>query len=199
MEATGKVLHIARKMPAARRRQVAPNSVIGMLIFVVAETMFFGGLISAHTIIRSTSLSGWPPPGQPRLPIKETLINTLALVASGIVLRYAHRAYRASMQLAKRPLLVAMLLGAFFVVFQGAEWVALLKEGLTLTSSTHGGFFYLIIGAHASHAIVALGVLLWAYLRLLRGELLLSHLVTAEIFWYFVVGLWPILYWRVYL
>jgi heme/copper-type cytochrome/quinol oxidase subunit 3 len=85
------------------------------------------------------------------------------------------------------------------VLFQGAEWVALLKEGLTLTSSTHGGFFYLIIGAHALHVIAGLSILLWAYLRALRGDLLLSQLVTVEIFWYFVVGLWPILYWRVYL
>lgn len=199
MEATGKVLHLARKMPAARRRQVAPNSVIGMLIFVVAEVMFFGGLISAHTIVRSTTLSGWPPPGQPRLPIYETLINTLALLASGFVLRHAHRRYESNPALAKRPMLIAMLLGAFFVAFQGAEWVALLREGLTLTSSTHGGFFYLIIGAHALHAVAGLSVLLWAYLRLTRGDLLHSQIVTVEIFWYFVVGLWPILYWRVYL
>jgi len=37
---TAKVLHIARKMPAARRRQLAPNGVIGMIIFVFAEIMF---------------------------------------------------------------------------------------------------------------------------------------------------------------
>ena len=199
VEATGKILHLSRKMPAARRRQVAPNSVIGILIFVVAELMFFGGLISAHTIVKSSALGGWPPPGQPRLPASETLINTAALIASGFVLYYARRRYEQSAPLARRPLLIAMLLGAFFVVFQGVEWAALLREGLTLTSSTHGGFFYLIIGLHAAHAIVALLVLLWAYLRLVRNDLVLSQLVTVEIFWYFVVGLWPILYWRVYL
>src|SRR5262245_12119522 len=199
VEATGKILHISRKMPAARRRQVAPNSVIGILIFVVAELMFFGGLISAHTIVKSSALAGWPPPGQPRLPASETLINTAAPIISGFVLYYARRRYLQSAPLARTPLLIAMLLGAVFVVFQGVEWAALLREGLTLTSSTHGGFFYLIIGLHALHAVVALLVLLWAYLRLLRNDLVLSQLVTVEIFWYFVVGLWPILYWRVYL
>jgi cytochrome c oxidase subunit 3 len=198
MEATGKILHLSRKMPAARRRQVAPNSVIGILIFVIAELMFFGGLISAHTIVKSSALSGWPPPGQPRLPVYETLINTAALIASGFVLYYARRRYGQSAALARRPLLIAMLLGAFFVVFQGVEWAGLLREGLTLTSSTHGGFFYLIIGLHALHAGAALLVLLWAYSRLVRNDLVLSQLVTVEIFWYFVVGLWPILYWRVY-
>jgi cytochrome c oxidase subunit 3 len=198
MEATGKVLPISRKMPAARRRQVAPNGVIGMLILVIAEVMFFAGLISAHTIVKVSALSGWPPPGQPRLPVAETMINTAALIVSGFMLYFAHRRYLRNPELAKRPMLIAILLGAFFVVFQGVEWAGLLREGLTLSSGPHGGFFYLIIGTHALHAVVAVLVLLWAYVRLLRRDLVLTQLLTVEIFWYFVVGLWPILYWRVY-
>jgi cytochrome c oxidase subunit III len=198
VEATSKVLHLSRKMPAARRRQVAPNGVIGMLIFVVAETMFFGGLISAHTIVKNSALAGWPPPGQPRLPVAETMINTAALIASGLLLYYARRRYRLAPASARLPLLAVLLLGAFFVVFQGVEWTALLREGLTLTSSTHGGFFYLLIGMHALHAVIALIVLAWAYARLLRNDLVPTQLATVEIFWYFVVALWPILYWRVY-
>jgi cytochrome c oxidase subunit III len=196
MDATGKILHL--KMPAARRRQIAPNSVIGMMIFVITEVMFFSGLISAHSIVRTTALGAWPPPGQPRLPIEETLVNTLALIASGLVLYRAHRAYGSNLRAARRSLLIAMLLGAFFVLFQGAEWAALLHQGLTLTSSTHGGFFYLIIGTHALHAMVGLMALVWCYRQLVVGNLLRSQLLTVEIFWYFVVALWPILYWRVY-
>jgi heme/copper-type cytochrome/quinol oxidase subunit 3 len=196
---TGKVLHISRKMPAARRRQIAPNGVIGMLIVVVAETMFFAGLISAHTVIKTTALDGWPPPGDARLPIEETLINTAALIASGLMMFVAHRRFSQRAAAALWPMLASLLLGAFFVVFQGMEWVALLREGLTLTSSTHGAFFYLIIGSHGLHALVGVAVLMWAYFRLRRGNLVMSELMTVEIFWYFVVALWPILYWRVYL
>jgi cytochrome c oxidase subunit III len=196
MDATGKILHL--KMPAARRRQIAPNSVIGMMIFVITEVMFFSGLISAHSIVRTTALGAWPPPGQPRLPIEETLVNTLALIASGLLLYRAHRAYGNDLRVVRRSLLIAMVLGGFFVLFQGAEWAALLHEGLTLTSSTHSGFFYLIIGTHALHAMAGLAALIWCYRQLVRGDLLRSQLVTVEIFWYFVVGLWPILYWRVY-
>jgi len=199
MEATGAVLNLSRKLSAARRRQLAPNGVIGILIFVVTEMMFFSGLVSAHAIVKTTALGGWPPPGQPRLPVRETLINTVALIVSGIVLAYAQRVYSRSPRAARTPMAIAILLGAFFVVFQGVEWVALLREGLTITSSTHGGFFYLIIGTHGLHAIAGLIALLWAFAKLMRGELLSSELVTAEIFWLFVVGLWPVLYWRVYL
>ena len=38
-----------------RRRQVMPNGALGMLAFVVAETMMFLGLISAFTIARATA------------------------------------------------------------------------------------------------------------------------------------------------
>lgn len=199
MEAAAKVLHLSRKMPAARRRQVAPNGVLGMLIFVVAETMFFGGLISAHAIVKAGALRGWPPPGQPRLPVEETLINTAALIASGVLLYVAQRAFAGSPRKARVPMLLSMLLGAAFVVLQGVEWVAMLRQGLTMTSSTHGAFFYLLIGAHALHVVGGLAVLIWAYVRLMRGLLVGTQLAAVQILWYFVVALWPILYWRVYL
>jgi len=187
-----------RVVAETRREPVIANSVLGMLIFVASETMFFAGLISAFTIVRSGAMV-WPPPGQPRLPIEETAVNTAALLASGVLLMFARRAFGKDRSRASRPLLAAIGLGAFFVVFQGVEWVALLREGLTLTSSTQGSFFYLIVGIHALHAVVALALLIRAWLRLRRGWLASSQLAAAEVFWYFVVGLWPILYLRVYL
>jgi heme/copper-type cytochrome/quinol oxidase subunit 3 len=180
------------------RTQLLPNGVMGMLIFVGTEAMLFGGLVSAFTIMRASALL-WPPPGQPRLPVGETAINTLVLLASGIALFVAGRRYRRNAPTARVPLLVAMLLGAFFVLAQGREWVQLLGQGLTLTSSALGSFFYLIVGMHALHAMVALGVLAYAWNRLRRGFLPVGVMGAAEVFWYFVVGVWPFLYWRVYL
>jgi heme/copper-type cytochrome/quinol oxidase subunit 3 len=191
---TGKVLRLP-----TRNAPVAPNGVIAMVIFVIAEMMFFAGLISAFTIVRTTALAGWPPPGQPRLPVEETLINSGALVVSAAVLYFAQRRFRRDPSTAKFPLLSAMALGAFFVVFQGFEWVAMLRQGLTMQSSTHGAFFYLIVGTHGLHAVAALIALAYVYLRLVRNSLSQAAFWTAQIFWYFVVGLWPLLYWRVYL
>lgn len=180
------------------RSPVIPNGVLGMTLFVAAETMMFGGLISAFTIIRSSSLQ-WPPLGQPRLPFAETAVNTAALLLSGVFLFLAQRAYTRDRARALRPLGISLLLGAFFVLFQGAEWVALIREGVTITSSTMGSFFYLIVGMHALHAVAALGLLGHTWLRLRQGWLVQSQLAAAQVFWYFVVGLWPILYLVVYL
>ena len=187
-----------RVVAETRREPVIPNGVLGMLIFVVAECMLFAGLISAFTIIRSGAVI-WPPPDQPRLPLEETALNTLALLASGVLLYVARRRYQIDRESARTPLLLSMLLGAFFVAFQGAEWVALIGQGLTLTSSPLGGFFYLIVGIHGLHAVAALAVLAYTWNRMRRGWLAHSQLAAAEVFWYFVVGVWPILYLVVYL
>lgn len=179
------------------RTPLIGNGAMAMLIFTFTELMVFSALISAFTIIRAAALA-WPPPGQPRLPLEETAINTAALLASGVVMTYAHSRFRRNPRSARAPLLVAIALGGFFVVFQGAEWVALLSQGLTLTSSILGSFFYLIIGLHGLHAIAALGVLIYAWYGLQRGWLGGSRLYVGEIFWYFVVLVWPLVYLRVY-
>jgi cytochrome c oxidase subunit 3 len=182
----------------ADSREVVPSAVLGMLVLVACESMFFAGLVSAFTIVKSTAVV-WPPVGQPRLPFEQTAINTAALLASAMVLRVAARRYKDDPWAAERPFLATMLLGIAFVVLQGREWVALLAQGLTLTSSTLGSFFYLIVGAHGLHAIVGIVLLMYAWWRLRRGQLSDAAFLAIQIFWYFVVGLWPILYWRVYL
>jgi heme/copper-type cytochrome/quinol oxidase subunit 3 len=177
---------------------ILPSAVLGTLIFVLTEIMLFAGMISAFMIVRGGAVE-WPPPGQPRLPLEATAVNTAALLASGLLIWLAGRAYRGDRAQAGRPFAVGLALGAFFVVFQGFEWARLLGQGLTLTSSTHGSFFYLIVGTHALHAIVALGILAWAFGLHRRRELRPSTFTAARIFWYFVVGVWPVLYMRVYL
>jgi heme/copper-type cytochrome/quinol oxidase subunit 3 len=173
---------------------------MGMLLFVFTEVMLFSGLISAHTIVKSRSAGQmWPPFGQPRLPAEETALNTAALLASGVALALAHFAFRKQPRRALAPMAAAVLLGAFFVGFQGREWVALVGEGLTMTSSTYGAFFYLIVGTHGLHALAALAALAWAWWRLRAGRLSTPQFGAVQIFWYFVVLVWPFLYLRVYL
>ena len=58
---------------------------------------------------------------------------------------------------------------------------------------------YLIVGSHAAHALAAILALGWAMTRLLRGTLEGPAFWTVQTFWYFVVAIWPILYFEVYL
>jgi cytochrome c oxidase subunit 3 len=188
---------VALRGEAGVRR--VPNGVLGMMIFVAAEVMFFASLISAHTIARSTAVGGlWPPPGQPRLPVERTAFNTAVLLLSGVLLWLANRSMNSMPRLARRYLEGAVGLGIAFVSLQGVEWVGLLREGLTLRSSSHGAFFYLIVGAHALHAVAAIVALAWVYLLMRRGRQMPEAFAATQVFWYFVVLVWPVIYLRVY-
>jgi heme/copper-type cytochrome/quinol oxidase subunit 3 len=183
-----------------RRGQLADNAVFGMALAVFVEVMLFAGFISAFVIVRGATPAGlWPPPDQPRLPLASTAVNTAMLILSGALLFLAHRALpRRGSAAAARLMGVSILLGGAFVLFQGVEWVRLLGQGLTLTSSQLGAFFYVIVGAHALHAVAAL-IALVIYWRALRAERLTRAAFGAvQLFWYFVVLMWPIIYWQVY-
>ncbi len=181
------------------RKPVMPSAVLGTLIFVVAEVMFFSGLISAHTISRAGALPGtWPIPGQPRLPAEATALNTALLLLSGVVLVVAHRLYQRRSPSAAWVTLAAWALGAGFVALQGVEWAALLAAGLTPTSGPVGSFFFLLVGGHALHALGALVALGLAGVRMARGTLSSGLFFGAQTFWYFVVLMWPVIYARVY-
>ena len=190
-------LRLVHPPPRAVERKV-PSPVLGTLIFIMTEVMLFGGFISAFLVARS-SAPAWPPPDQPLLPVEETAFNTVALLLSGALVYHAGRRFEEDPIKARLPMMAGVLLGLFFVVFQGVEWVRLISDGLTLDKSAHASFFFLIVGAHGLHVIGGTLVLFNLWLRLQAGRLSSDSFWAGRIFWYFVVLLWPALYYLVYL
>ena len=184
-----------------RTKPAISSGVLGMLIFMVTEAMFFAGLISAYMVIRA-GLEEWPPWGQPRLPVVATSFNTIVLLASGFLMAHSRVCFKkGELANGRRWLGISILSGTFFLVFQGYEWVQLLNFGLTLSSSVFGGLFYLLIGAHGFHVMGALAVLFYAWYRLKTPEnpITPEGLFPFQLLWYFVVCVWPVLYVLVYL
>jgi len=188
----------ASPAPSGRRR-FGDDRALGMALFVFTEVMLFAGFISAFVIVRESAPAGaWPPPGQPQLPLARTAINTALLLLSGVSLFVAGRRFKASAGAAAPWMGAALALGLAFVGLQGMEWSALLGQGLTLTSSQMGSFFYVIIGAHAVHALAAILALGLAWRALLARRLTQGRLTAVSMFWYFVVLVWPVIWWKVY-
>ena len=184
----------------APRGRFAENALFGMALAVFVEVMLFAGFISAFVIVRGATPPGlWPPPNQPRLPLATTAFNTALLLASGVTLYLSHRALpRRGAEAAARLMGIAILLGSGFVLFQGVEWVRLLGHGLTLTSSQLGAFFYVIVGAHGLHAAAALAALVYFWGAMRAKRLSRPAFGAVQLFWYFVVLMWPVIYWQVY-
>jgi cytochrome c oxidase subunit 3 len=171
------------------------------LLFIGSEVMLFAGLLAVYSAFRFGNLT-WPS-AQLYLPVKVTWVNSFFLLFSCYTM---HRAVRAG-QKDQQSLLVAYLtitaaLGTLFLSVQGYEWIQLIRDGFTITTGIYGATFYLLIGCHALHvfgAVIWLVVVVW----LARQQRFPSHrFVGVELcawYWYFVGGLWVILFTLVYL
>jgi heme/copper-type cytochrome/quinol oxidase subunit 3 len=181
---------------------IVPNAVIGTLVFLGAEAMFFGGLMSSLLVLRAGN-TAWPPVDQPRLPIAVTAVNTLILLFSAYTMRRAADGVRGDRGQEPRQWLTATaVLGGVFLTVQGAEWIRLVRYGLSATLSTYGGTFYTLIGCHAVHVLGGVVVLLAVLRGALRGRYsarACGAIEACRLYWYFVVGVWPLLYVLVYL
>ena|GEM_PF-323095 len=183
--------------------QGMPIDILGMYIFIASEVILFITLLVILFWMRSNNLSDWPPPGQPRLPLGITGVNTCILLLSGWTM---FRAFNVIKQDFKpqltRWLMVTSILGVIFLTVQGFEWIRLIQFGLSMTSSLYGAMFYLIIGLHAVHVFITVLVLLYLWVRSTTGYYTAekhSGIRLGYMFWLFVVLIWPVLYSLVYL
>ena len=139
--------------------------VFGMLMFIMSEVILFAVLIFAFAWARA-SQAEWPPPGQPRLPLEITGINTIVLMISGYTMYRAWQYIRQDRrQKLSQWLLGTTLLGAIFLIVQGIEWFRLISFGLTVTANVYGATFYVIIGMHALHVLIAVVMMLFVWRR----------------------------------
>ncbi|MDA0999409.1 MAG: heme-copper oxidase subunit III [bacterium] len=178
------------------------NARLAMLAFIAAEIMFFAGLIGAFLVFRFSGRP-WPPPFLPRLPVEVTAANTVILLLSSVTMTRARGAIaRGDQKQLFRGLALTALLGVVFLLIQGYEWLRLLRFGLTASSGVFGSTFYTIIGTHGLHV---LGGVLWL-LTVLYGAWQghftperHARVQTCGMYWHLVVGLWPVLFFLVYL
>jgi cytochrome c oxidase subunit 3 len=188
--------------PSAEDLRALGIARFGMCLVLAGETMLFGGLIGAFLVFRFGS-AHWPPPGMPKLPVAVTALNTILLFSSCVPMTRALRAIRRGNRagLLQNSALAAVAGGVFLAV-QGAEWVRLVGYGLTASSGPYGSTFYTLIGFHGLHVAFAVGWLVVIAVGAARGWFnARRHTAVdlATLYWYFVSGVWAVLFPLVYL
>ena len=177
------------------------NTRLAMIVVITGETMLFAGLIGMYLVFRLSR--PWPPADLPRLPLGLTVLNTLVLFASAVPMTRALGAVgRDDRPALVRALALTTLLGTTFLAVQGLEWVRLLRHGLTLGSSMYGACFYVLIGCHGVHVLVAVLWLAVTAILAARGVFRAARHAALEMcgmYWYFVCALWVVLFPLVYL
>ncbi|MCP3985390.1 MAG: heme-copper oxidase subunit III [bacterium] len=183
------------------------QGIVSMLIFLIFDAMILAGMVGAFMLTRLATGDAWPPVGQPWFPPVLMVSTTVVLLASGVLVFLAARAWENREPRTGPLLLSAIALGVSFLLCQGAAWVTLFRRGLVLSSVPQADLFYLVAATHAVHVIGGLIFLAVAWRRLRppregqqpRGLLSTSGFLAVRILWYFVVGVWPALYLCLYI
>ena len=178
------------------------SSLLGMVLFIASEVMFFGGLFGAYFTIRSAATQ-WPPEGTPHLETWYAAVLTTILVASSVTMQLGVWAIRKNNQ--RRLVLwlaVSLLLGAIFLCMQALEYANLIEEGMTLSSGVFGSTFYTLTGFHGAHVAGGAAFILIVLLRARSGQFTARYHDTVEMasyYWHFVDVVWLGLFSTIYL
>jgi len=186
----------------AAPRPATASHRLGTLVFLMAGTMLFAGLVGAYLVLRFAS-GAWPGPGLPHLPTRLAGFNTVVIALSSLAF---HRAVRALRGLdasgLRRWLFAAAGLGALFLLLQVTQWTLLVRGGLSFTGTTYGATFYTLTGVHAAHALS--GVLWLLLIAFRQRELWVPDtrqrmIEVSGLYWHFVGLVWLGLYVVLYL
>jgi cytochrome c oxidase subunit 3 len=174
------------------RRTSGP--VLGMVVFVASEAMFFATFFGAYFTIYSVN-PVWPPAGVPHLEPGLATVLTVLLVASSVTLQIGVRAIRRDRT---RTMLVwlglTILLGAGFLGLQLYDYSLL---GFGVRDGIFGSLFYVMTGLHMAHVFGGVVFLVLVLVQGLGGQLTHAHhdsIEAGSIYWHFVDVVWICLF-----
>ncbi len=185
------------------------NPILGMLLFICSEVMFFSGLFAAYFNVRATAVT-WPPIVADDPLMTEhfnlhaepwfALVLTIILVLSSFTCQFGIWAIRRGDRTGFiRNFAVTLILGVVFLIGQGYDYATL---GFGLSDGVFGTTFYTLTGFHGAHVFggaVMLSVILY---RGLAGQFSAEHHDAVEatsLYWHFVDVVWIALFSTLYI
>src|SRR5437773_8172276 len=106
---------------APRETKRIPLLVVGIVLFIGSEAMFFSALFGTYYTLRAQN-TVWAPPDIRVDPLR--LLETAILLSSSLTMQMAsHRIKQGDTPSMKRWIWLSFLLGAAFLAFETHEWL----------------------------------------------------------------------------
>lgn len=176
----------------------APPLILGMVLFLASEVMFFGGLFAAYFTLRSAA-SVWPPRGV-ELDLLEPSFATLLLVSSSATVQIGIlRLREGNIRGMRRWVLLSLAMGA---VFLGSQLHGYSVADFEVSSHAYGSLFYTMTGFHGLHVLVGLVLMAVVLGRSAQGAYDRGDDAGPEAvayYWHFVDVVWLGLFSTIYL
>ena len=139
-----------------------PVAKVGLGVILGPMAILFSALVSAYVV--RMGLGGWDSvaiQGYPSVWVSTMLL----LLASGLLIRGARRTRAGALDGSRKDILLALAMGAAFLVSQATAWTALRDAGLFVATNPASSFIYLLTGLHGLHIVGGLVALGWVVLR----------------------------------
>jgi cytochrome c oxidase subunit 3 len=167
---------------------------VGTIVWLSSELMFFAGLFAMYFTARAQAAGDWPP-HPTELNLVQAVPVTLVLIASSFTCQMGvFAAERGDVFGLRRWYFVTFLMGLFFVLGQGYEYIHLVEHGTTISSSAYGSVFYLPTGFHGLHVIGGLVAFLLIIGRSFAakkfGHFEATSAIVTSYYWHFVDVVW---------
>jgi cytochrome c oxidase subunit 3 len=202
---------VAPRTPASR-----PNLVsVGTIVWLSSELMFFAALFAMYFTIRSVDKGQgehWP---MAHLDLKLATANTTVLLLSSVTcqlgvfavergqIRRTARIWNVSRWGLREWYVLTFLMGLYFVSGQGYEYLALIKDHVTLQSSNYGSVFFLTTGFHGLHVTGGLIAFIFLLGRTFAAKRFTQEqqvsAIVVSYYWHFVDVVWIGLFTTIYL
>jgi cytochrome c oxidase subunit 3 len=174
---TTALAHAEPHAPSGHAQRGISNPILGMLLFITSEVMFFSGLFAAYFATRAAN-QPWPPEPFTHIldPLGPIIIATIILIASSFTCQFA--------------------------VWSIFDYALLFSEGMTMGSGPFGTTYFTLTGFHGAHVfggVLMLGVILY---RGMSGQFSAKHHDAVEavsLYWHFVDVVWILLFSILYL
>ena len=179
------------------------NPVLGMILFIASEVMFFAGLFAAYFNLRANA-PVWPPVGNLEFDLRGHMllpaILTLMLITSSVTCQLGIWAIRKGDRTGlMRAFTITIVLGILFLCGQIYDYTTL---GFGINDGPFGSTFYTLTGFHGAHVfagVLMLGVILY---RGAAGQFSGRHHDAVEatsLYWHFVDVVWICLFTLLYI
>ena len=195
---------------ATQQKPGLSNGMLGFILFISSEVMFFGGLFAAYFIARADATE-WPPENmltadqlargvKLELELVLPLLATITLVLSSVTMQFGVWAIQRGDRTALiRWLMVTMVLGLAFLTAQMYDYSQLpFRSGDTVYGTT----FYTLTGFHGAHVAGGLIFMMVMLARSMAGQFSAARHEAVEacsFYWHFVDVVWIVLFTVLYI
>jgi cytochrome c oxidase subunit 3 len=179
------------------------NVILGMILFICSEVMFFAGLFAAYFNVRANAPI-WPPEGNQHFHVANEivlpLVITMLLILSSFTCQLGVWSIRrGDRQGLIRNIAVTLILGVIFLIGQGYDYTQL---GFSLADGTFGTTFFTLTGFHGAHVLGGVIMLSVVLYRATAGQFSAKHhdmVEAVSLYWHFVDIVWIVLFSLLYL